>query len=213
MVGRGGVSSSISQPDAWCPSPLGYSHAAHFSRVRSESTPDSRLGEERPTAWGEVDLWTLSYSYRPSQGGQSLISGTRLNINQVAALKERDRKPTFLGVSPFKEIPLIQRRATWLTCKPLKRVEHHIMIWTLRWWSKAYHAAAITMMIFRLIEGKMVHVHVTNHKLSSRLPEKTYLPLIINPLTTINKDTVIDRSTSNVQQECLICWVHIFSMT
>ncbi len=30
--GRGGVSSSNSQPDAWCPSPLGYSHAAHLSR-------------------------------------------------------------------------------------------------------------------------------------------------------------------------------------
>ncbi len=50
MVGRGGVSSSILQPDAWCPSPLEYSHAAHLSRVRPESAPDSRLGEGRPRA-------------------------------------------------------------------------------------------------------------------------------------------------------------------
>ncbi len=31
--GHGGVLSSNSQPDAWCPSPLGYSHAAHLSTL------------------------------------------------------------------------------------------------------------------------------------------------------------------------------------
>ncbi len=48
-----------------------------------------------------------------------------LNIYQVVALQARDRKRRFLGVSPFKEIPLVQRRATSLTCKPQKRAEHH----------------------------------------------------------------------------------------
>ena len=36
--GRGGVFSLNSQPDAWCPSTLGYWHAAHLSReVRKRS--------------------------------------------------------------------------------------------------------------------------------------------------------------------------------
>ncbi len=42
--GRGAVSSLISQPDAWCRSPLGYSHAAHLSR---EVWSRSRLSSGR----------------------------------------------------------------------------------------------------------------------------------------------------------------------
>ncbi len=97
MVGRGGGSSSASQPDAWWVSPFGYSPAAHLSHEWSEGVPDSRLNAGRPRA--EARSISGLCPTRPvlPQGGQSLISGARFSINQVAALQARDRKRAFPG--------------------------------------------------------------------------------------------------------------------
>ncbi len=59
------------------------------------------------------------------QEGQSRLHGARLNINQVAALKARDRKRAFPGCRAPQGNSPSTTQSHLVDCKPQERAEHH----------------------------------------------------------------------------------------
>ncbi len=62
------------------------------------------------------------------QGAQSRLRGARLNINQVAALKARDRKLAFPGRRAPQENSPSTTESHSVDCRPQERAEHHITL-------------------------------------------------------------------------------------
>ncbi len=104
--------------DAWCPSPLGYSHTAHLSHEGPKPPLDSRLGAVRPRTCSELDLLTL-FQPVPSLQGDRHDAGFPLNKSGRRALSAQTVK-RLVGVVPFKEIPLVPS-LTVIECYRVKR--------------------------------------------------------------------------------------------